>query len=378
MRLPRETSRKGTFRWFRLVALVCGLALLALPAQRKKKDEETQTLQLPKELPTSISGDTRRLTFLVTPLTNKGLLSPQIREALKTLAHQASGDTILKIRAFVAGSGDVRRVRDLVSEFFTDRRLPLPVLSLVRAGGLPIEGAQVVLEATAQSRKEVNPGGLAFLSAHPATNEDPVAPMAPLAQQALESLRREVQTAGAVPADVVRVTCFLSSLENLAATRQLVEAEYPKAAIDYVQPQRAPGSAVAACEGVARLRSAPASRLSFVGAPELPAESGQSQVALVGAPQVVLTGTQISFGHQERDSLLAFERLKKELAQAGVSPADVAFAHYYPLANSIASQVRKIRTGIFDAAHPPAGSLLLFEGLPSMDAGFGVDVIAAK
>ena len=57
---------------------------------------------------------------------------------------------------------------------------------------------------------------------------------------------------------------------------------------------------------------------------------------------------------------------------------DVAVAHYYPLSAGIAAQIRKLRSDFFDATRPPAGSLLLFEGLPSMDAGFALDVIAAK
>ena len=152
--------------WPRWQRLVCALSLTALgaPQKKNKKEDQTQVLQLPRELPSSVSGPTRRLTFHVTPLSSKGLLSPQIREALKALAHQANGETILKIRAFVAGSGDVRRVRDLVSEVFTDRKQPLPALSLIRSGGLPMEGAQVVLEAIGASKKEVNPHGLAFLS----------------------------------------------------------------------------------------------------------------------------------------------------------------------------------------------------------------------
>src|SRR5580704_18655673 len=153
-------------RGFLPVAFACALALVASPAQRnKKKEEETQTLQLPKELPAAVTGETRHLTFLVTPLSAKGLLSQQIRDGLKALAHLAGGDRVLKIRAFVAGSGDLRRVRDLVSEAFADHKQPLPVLSLIRSGGLPLEGAQVVLEAIASSRKELNPNGLAFISA---------------------------------------------------------------------------------------------------------------------------------------------------------------------------------------------------------------------
>ena len=102
------------------------------------------------------------MSFHVTPLSAKGLLSQQIRDALKATARDAGSETVLKIRAFVAGSGDLRRVRDLVSEVFTDRRQPLPALSLIRAGGLPLEGAQVVLEVTAAGKKEVNPNGLAY------------------------------------------------------------------------------------------------------------------------------------------------------------------------------------------------------------------------
>lgn len=367
MRLARGLSRRGTFNCLALLAVVCGLAPSAYPAQRKKKDDITQTLQLPKELPSAVAGDTRRLTFYVTPLSGKGLLTPQIREALKALSHQASGDTVLKIRAFVAGSGDVRRVRGLVSEVFTDRKQPLPALSLIRSGGLPLEGAQVVLEAIASSRKQVNPQGLAFLSAQIATSENPLDPVAPLTAKALAALRRAVQAAGSDDASVVRATCYLSSLENLADSRKPVSEAFPRAALDFVQTQRAPGEAIAACEAVARLSADPG-RLRFIG----------SESALVGAPQVVLTGTQVSFGYQVQDGRLAFERLGRELKEAGTSFQDVAFAHCYPLSNGIAAQVRKLQTEFFDPAHPPAGTLLLFEGLPSMDAGFAVDVVAVK
>src|SRR5262249_58676085 len=104
-----------------------------------KKEEQTQTLQVPRDLPGAVVGDTRRLTFRVTPLSSKGLLSQQIRDALKAVGRDSGGETVLKIRAFVAGSGDLRRVRDLVSESFSERRQPLPALSLVHAGGLPMD-----------------------------------------------------------------------------------------------------------------------------------------------------------------------------------------------------------------------------------------------
>jgi enamine deaminase RidA (YjgF/YER057c/UK114 family) len=365
-------------RAFPLVALVCGLAWLASPAQKKKKEEITQTLQLPRELPAAVAGDTRRLTFHVTPLSAKGLLSQQIRDALKALAHECGGDTVLKIRAFVAGSGDLRRVRDLVSEVFTDRKQPLPALSLIQSGGLPLEGAQVVLEAVAEGRKTVSPDGLAFVSAQTAVSENPLDPVPPLTAKSLAALRQAVKAAGSDPGDVLRVTCFFSSLDQVAASRKLVEAEYPRAAVDYVQTQRGPAEALAACEAVARLRSNTGTRLEFLNPEGLPREPGVSQIALVAAPRLVFTGTQVSFGYEEKDARLAFERLKRALEQAGVQVSDVAYAHYYPLSAGIARQVRKVRSEFFDSARPPAGAVLTFEGLPSMDAGFAVDVAVAK
>jgi enamine deaminase RidA (YjgF/YER057c/UK114 family) len=355
-----------------LASACCLIVAPELAGQRKtkpKKDEITQTLQLPQDLPGAVIGETRRLTFHVTPLSARGLLSAQVRDALKTLTRETRGNPVLKIRAFVAGSGDLRRVRDLVSEVFTDRRQSLPALSLIRAGGLPLEGAQVVLEAIAAGKKEVSPQGLVFLSAPIATSDNPLDPVAPLAAQSLDSLKRTIKTAGSESSDVVRVTCFLSSLENLAATRKLVEADYPRAALNYVQTQRSPSRALAACEAVARLRWNTGKRVHFQP------ETGEPLAALVAAQRVVLTGTQVSYGFQEANSRLAFGRLLKVLEATGVSGRDVAFAHYYPLADILAAQVRKLRTEFFTAS---AGSLVLFEGLPGMDAGFAVDVVAVK
>jgi len=48
----------------------------------------------------------------------------------------------------------------------------------------------------------------------------------------------------------------------------------------------------------------------------------------------------------------------------------------YPLSGSIGEQVRRIAPEFFDKAKPPAGAVLSFEGLPSLDASFAVDVIA--
>ena len=266
-----------------LLVLACALSLLSGAPQRKKskKEEQTQTLQVPQELPGAVTGETRRLTFHVTPLSAKGLLSQQIRDALKAVARDSGNETVLKIRAFVAGSGDLRRVRDLVSESFTEHHQPLPSLSLIQSGGLPLEGAQVIMEYVASSRKELHPQGLAFLSAQPAYSDNPTDPLPPLTGKSLAALRQAVKAAGSEPSDVLRVSCFLSSLENLAASRDQVVSEYPKASLNFVQTERAPAQAMAACEAVSSLRRRIEAPLQFVNVEGIPPQPGESAAALV-------------------------------------------------------------------------------------------------
>ena len=362
-----------------LAAVVAAATAPPVDTETKaKKEERTQVLQLPPDLPAATHGNPKRLAFYVTPLSGKGLLTHQVREALHALWREAGGDTVLKIRAFVAGTGDVRRVHDLVSQEFSDRKRPLPALSLLRAGALPMEGAQVVLEAITESHKDLNPHGLAFFSVQSASSPSPLDPAAPLVGKAVAQLRLAIRAAGTTPQNVLRVTCFVSSLADVPATRSLVDSEFPRATLNYVQPQRSPSSALGACEAVARLAADPPAPVRFLDPDGLTRETGLASIALVNAPEVLLTGTQVSFGYQPRDTRLAFDRLEKELTEAGASAAKVVFAGYYPLSLDIATQVRETRAQVFDAVHPPAGTLLLFEGLPSMDAGFAVDAIAVK
>src|SRR3954453_12728104 len=122
-----------------MLTLLLATALEAAKKKKKKKDEEppTQTLPVLKDPPLAISAETERLSFRVAPLTGKGLLSAQVREGLKSLMRENRG-TIVKLRAFVAGPGDMRRVGTIVSEMFTEKRLPLPTVTTLQAGGLPL------------------------------------------------------------------------------------------------------------------------------------------------------------------------------------------------------------------------------------------------
>ena len=216
-----------------MILLLCGAlaaSLLAQKHKKKKPDEEPrpQALEVIPEPPEAVTADPGRLSFQVSPLSDKGLLSQQVHDALKALIRLNHGAPFVKVRAFVAGSGDLRRVKDIVAEDLTDKKQPLPAVSTIQVGALPLPGAQVVIEAVSSEKKVVNPGGIAFVPAVASAN----------AAASVARLNGELSGAGLKTADVLRVTCFMSSLQEVAAARAAVAMAFPSAAANFVQMQR--------------------------------------------------------------------------------------------------------------------------------------------
>src|SRR5882757_8925089 len=121
------------------IAVLVALAVRDISAQRKRKYEEPK----PQVLPLPPGADTASLDFHISPLLKTGGLSAQIRRSLTDLIRDTHGETIVKLRAFVAGAGDARRVEAEAAAIFSERRLPLPVLSILQVGGLDDAAAQV-------------------------------------------------------------------------------------------------------------------------------------------------------------------------------------------------------------------------------------------
>lgn len=219
-------------RPFLIVLLCAALAasLLAQKPKKKKPDEEPrpQALEVIPEPPEAVIAEPGRLSFQVSPLSDKGLLSQQVHDALKALARLNHGAPFVKLRAFVAGSGDLRRVKDIVAEDLTDKKQPLPAVTTIQVGALPLPGAQVVIEAMSSERKIVNPSGVAFVPAVASAN----------AAAAIARLNSDLGGVDVKAADVLRITCFMSSLEDLEAARSAAAKGFPAAAANFVQMQR--------------------------------------------------------------------------------------------------------------------------------------------
>jgi enamine deaminase RidA (YjgF/YER057c/UK114 family) len=346
-------------KFFALIAI-----LILLPLNAGKKKETTQVLELPKDPPPAVTAETRALVFQVVPLSNKGLLTQQTKDALKLLLKMNSGNTIVKIRAFVAGAGDMRRVPALVSEALTEKKMPLPAVSVVQVGALPMEGAQIALEAISLARRDVNPNGIVFIAGQSATSENPLDPTLPLAEKALANLDKALY---GLSSSVLQLTCFTTSLDEAPKVQSLLSARYPSAAIDLVVMQRAAPRSTVDCEATARLAAAHSLPLELLN---------NNQAAAVTAAKLAFTGTQMAFGFDDKDARLAFQRLDKALEPLSASTKSAAMVNFYPLSRTIANQVRRVGAEFFDPKHSPAATLDLFEGLPAMEASFALDVAA--
>ena len=310
------------FRRFALFFLMA----VSLAGAKKKDRDDTKTQRLPdiKEPPAFAIGDAAHFVFHLSPMSPKGLLSQQTREGVTALLKLTGGNNVVHLRAFVAGSGDLRRVPQIVAEVFTRHHQPIPSLSIAQVGALPMEGAQVVFESVSETRKPVNPAGITFVAA----------------QDSVEHLA--AKTGSAPP---LTVTCLVNDIAKAPELTAALTAKFPGAVLNVMQSQRLAARPFTSCEAVVR--------------------GGRTG-------QYVFTGTQSAFGFEEKDATLAFQRIGRELTGAGASPGDVVLTNVYALTRPIAEMALKAR---------PAGgeySVLPVEGIAASDGSFAIDVVAIR
>ena len=324
--------------------------------QRNRKTTEEpkpQILPLPPELPMALAADTDALDFHISPLLKTGGLSAQIRQSLNDLIRDTRGETIIKLRAFVAGAGDARRVDAAVGEVFRERKLPFPVLSIIQVGALGQERAQVVVEAVVSTRRDVNPNGLAFFAGQTGAS----------IAQAIERLRNSADAASVSPDAVLSCTCFTSQLEDYDATRSAINAAFPKTAINVVQALRDPTNDSTMCEAVGQLSHPPTE------GPVVWLE--KARATLVHSHRLVFTGLQLSFGSYLDDAHEAFVRLER--AAAALQPIETPVkVNAFSLDAYAGSALRKTTS-----VPPSTFTVQTVEGLPAIDASAGIEAVLA-
>lgn len=322
--------------------MCAGIATVLFAALLPAQKQNTQTLKLPQDPPLVAIGETARLVFHVSPLSSQGLPSQQVRDALKAVLKLNGGAPIVHVRAFSAGNGDVRRIPQIVSDVLGERHGPLPSVSVLQVGALPLEDAQIVLETVSVGKKDVNKDGVTFYPAETAVATEPTMPLKPLLQKAIDQLAAKM---GGKPA--LAVTCFASELEGAEELLHMVTAAFPGAAVNLVQPRRLAWQTEASCEGVSR------------GA------------ACAGAARIAFSGTQVAFGTEEKDAAVAVQRLDRALTEAGAAPAaNAELLRIYVLSPATTAFARKQITGAV-----PVASVSV-EGVGPVSAGFALDAVS--
>ena len=313
---------------------------------------------LPPQLPMALTADTDTLDFHISPLLRVGGLSVQIRQSLNDLIRDTHGETIVKLRAFVAGTGDARRVESEAVSIFTDHKLPLPVLSIVQVGGLSNAAAQVVIEAVVSTHRTVNSSGLAFITGQYGRDF----------ADSVGHLKASAALAHVAPDAILTTTCFTSGMSDYDSSRALVQSAFPKAQINIVQALRDPLTEATMCEAIGQLTEPPSEDVLRLT---------KAHATLVAAKQLVFTGLQLCFGSFLDDAAEAQQRLRRA-ATAGTTLQGDMFAKSavqidaFSLTPAAGSALRK--TTSFPVS---TFTVLPVEGLTAIDATAGIDAVFA-
>jgi len=302
----------------------------------------------------ALPAATGMLDFRVLPLLRSGGLGAQIRQSVNLLLRETKNEDVIKLRAFVAGPGDARRVQSVVSESFSEHKLSLPVLSIVEVGALQDDRAQIAIEATVAARKQLNPDGLVFFSGQTGATLD----------EAIAKLQASAKLTSA--GRILRCTCFTSRIAgDGAALRKTMETAFPDAASTIVQALRDPRDDSSTCEAVGQGKTASADSASPVilvpGA----------RAAVVHADRLVFTGLQLSFGDYLDDAQEAFQRLHRAASAINAVDAPVQVNAFSPDPSSMAALRKTTRVPLSIFTVQPV------EALPGADASAGVEEVLA-
>jgi hypothetical protein len=219
-------------------------------------------------------------------------------------------------------------VQAIVNGLFAEKKLPLPVVTTVQVGALPLEGAQVLIESVSEEKRTVNPNGLAFIPAlESATGAD-----------AISALRTALS--GATP---LRLTCFADSLGQAESARDAAAKAFPKLTGVFVQSTRYTLGSRTTCEAIAQ------------GGP-------------VQSPKLTFAAAQLTFGEQDAELTLAFDRLDKALEPFTTRRSEAALVNVYATSRATADKARTL-------AKPTPTSAVFIEGLPSQDATLAVEAV---
>jgi enamine deaminase RidA (YjgF/YER057c/UK114 family) len=330
-------------------------------AQAKVKSKHTAII-----FPQAQTGETQKVAFHVSTPVTTGSLEVQARLGIEELLRQSQVVRILRLRIFAVGEAALETVKQVVGKALLKRKQPLPVLSLVGVAAFPVPGQLVEIESIVAGTDVTNRYGLVFLAGL----------AAPTGERTIDGLARVAKEAGVTTRDVLRVSCFYESPEQVSAATKSVSETFPSAESSFVLAHTPDIQPAIECEAVARASTASGNEVSYFNLPGTVPSPNFSRAARVSSSELIFTGMQIAYGESEADITDVFERIKKAVEGVRGKLTDVVMADNYWLASSARDQLRTVRPRYFGAT-VPAATGVNFSALPVKQATVAIEVIVA-
>ncbi|MCC6363733.1 MAG: RidA family protein [Bryobacterales bacterium] len=289
-------------------------------------------------------------------------INPEPKGTLTEQLERAEGKVkgrVYRYRVFVRPEADVKPF---------SITLRAPVLTIVRVAALPHKDQKISLEAVTSGGR--NPHGLVFISGEGVTKNEATPKVAPMVTTALDNVNKALHAAQLAPADVLSLTCYISSLDDIAEVQKLTASRYPKAARNHLQIPIAFGRALVECEAVARAKGA----VGFLSPEGLPKSPNFSHVAGVSAKKLYWSGVHTAPSCDEAGVRKMFQNLEGDAKKEGAALDQAAFSYLYPNSQQGMDLIRNIRFGFYSKERPPASTMILFNGVEDANACAAVEV----
>ncbi len=294
------------------------------------------------------------------------LAIPKPKGSLMEQMHEARGiieaKHIFRYRAFVRQDADVGQFSGYLKS---------DVLSIVRVAGFPDKNQKIALEAVTKGGKN-GPNGFIFISGQGVSRNEHVPRVLPMVQTTFTNLDKALKGIAHEPADVIMLTCYLSSIDDIKDVQKLASARYPKALRNHLQIPLPYGKALVECEAIARAKKP----VPFVNPEGLTKSPNFTQVAGISSPRIYFSSLHTSNGCSEQGVREMFQSLDAAMKKNGASIKDVVFSYLYPSSQDGTDLTRKVRFEFYNKEQPPASTLVPFLGYEAKDACAGVEVVA--
>ena len=294
------------------------------------------------------------------------LALPDPKGSLMEQMHQVRGrieaKKIFRYRAFVRGDADVGQFSGYLKS---------DVLTIVRVAGFPEKNQKIALEAVTKGGKN-GPAGFIFISGQGVSKSEHVAKVQAMAQTAFNNIDVALKAIDHGPVDVISLTCYLSSMDDIKDVQKLATARYPKALRNHVQIPLPYGKSLVECEAIVRAKKP----VTFHSPEGLVKSPNFTQIAGISSKQMYWSQLHTSNGCGEQSVREMFQSLNDAMTKSGASIKDVAFSYLYPSTQDGTDLTRKVRFEFYNKEQPPASTLVPFMGYEAKNACAGVEVVA--